>query len=378
MTSPDRMPDERLADWVDGRMSEREQERFLAELRVNAQLRADLAAYEATLRAVRDALQAPTRPAAMADRVLAAIASKASASPAAAPPSSASRRWLWGLLPAAAALAVAFLIDAWTPAGPDATATPVAAAADATPDAPPYTPPAAEVGATSEAMRRFALPVAEADATPGSGAAPPTAVAPAVGAAVDIVTMPAGGGGGAGLAAKPAAPVPTAPSSPGAGLTPLLEVELGPVADGGAGVRGGRGAANDGVGDAKAKGAALDAAGLRTALAAFLATAADLAIEPAAMAWTTANGELSASPWLDAGGVDDAATTRVWIVEGPKAEVAELLAAAAAFARARSGVVRNGESKAPPAASPAPAPSATGGVAVASTQLVLRVKLRRR
>ncbi|MFN6194930.1 MAG: hypothetical protein ACK5BN_14040, partial [Planctomycetota bacterium] len=82
MTPADRQDDERFADWVDERMGERERERFVAELRVNAQLRADLAAYERTVAAVRAALQAPTRPVAMADRVRAALA----AAPAAPPP----------------------------------------------------------------------------------------------------------------------------------------------------------------------------------------------------------------------------------------------------------------------------------------------------
>ncbi|MBM3972645.1 MAG: hypothetical protein FJ301_00880 [Planctomycetes bacterium] len=370
MSAPDRMPDERLADWIDGRMSDREQERFRAELRVNAQLRADLAAYEATVAALRAALQAPTRPAAMGDRVLAAVARNAAVT-ASAPPRLASRRWLWGLLPAAAALALAFLVDAWQPSGPDTTATLVASAPVAAAAPPAITPPATIGSLASDATRRFEVANAGAESLTGVESSAPSAPAPGAGSTADAA------GGGPGLPAKSAAPVFGARSAL-AGPTPLLEVELGPIANGAGGGRGERVPASDGVGDAKSKGAALDAAGLRAALAVFLAKATDPAVEPAAMAWTTANGELAASPWLDAGVADADATTRVWIVEGPKAEVGELLAAAAAFARARSGVVRNGESKAPPTTVAAPTLSATGGVAVAPTQLVLRVKLRRR
>lgn len=117
MTPADRQGDERFADWVDERMGERERERFVAELRVNAQLRADLAAYERTVAAVRAALQAPTRPVAMADRVRAALA----AAPAAPAPTATDTptlrllpRVLWSLGTAAAALLAALWLDAWS------------------------------------------------------------------------------------------------------------------------------------------------------------------------------------------------------------------------------------------------------------------------
>lgn len=373
MSAPDRMPDERLADWVDGRMNDREQERFRAELRVNAQLRADLAEYEATVAAVRAALQAPTRPSAMGDRVLAAIARNAAAT-ASAPPPSASRRWLWGLLPAAAALALAFLIDAWTPTAPEAAERSVAEGAAAAP-ANPFVPaapagvaesPAAEflrpgkqVGAPTETMPFAGL--APRTGEPGTGApgAPP--------AAADAAPPPGARAGDSAMRAKPA---PAAASGP----TPVLELELGP-----AGVRaepvpaGGGGGGREQAGDDTPKPVPLDAEGLRAAVVAFLAAATDPAVEPAAMAWTTTHGTIGVSPWLDAGSVDDAATTRVWIVEGPKADVVELLAVAARFARDRSGVVRNSET-----AAPASERAAGSAPAVPSAQLVLRVKLRRR
>ena len=117
MTPADRQGDERFADWVDGRMSERESERFVAELRVNAQLRADLAAYERTVAAVRVALQAPTRPVAMADRVRAALAAAPAAPAPTATDTSTLRllpRVLWSLGTAAAALLAALWLDAWS------------------------------------------------------------------------------------------------------------------------------------------------------------------------------------------------------------------------------------------------------------------------
>ncbi|MFY9345427.1 MAG: hypothetical protein WAT39_23245, partial [Planctomycetota bacterium] len=79
---PMREVDERLADWVDGRISERERERLIAEMRVNPQLRADLEQYERTVRTVREALQAPAAKVDLADRVMAAIAAAKSAPPA--------------------------------------------------------------------------------------------------------------------------------------------------------------------------------------------------------------------------------------------------------------------------------------------------------
>lgn len=115
-----RPPDERFAEWVDGCMSQRDRERFEAELRVNAALRTDLAAYERTVAAVREALQAPTAPTNLADRVLSAVQA---ASPAASsPPGPRKQRsfgtYLFGGLAAAALMAVAVWFDAWvTPAG---------------------------------------------------------------------------------------------------------------------------------------------------------------------------------------------------------------------------------------------------------------------
>lgn len=115
MTSkPEREVDARLADWVDGRLSERDRERLVAELRVSPQLRKDLEDYEKTVAAVRAALQAPARPVQIADRVMAAIA-------AGNPRSSVGPRWrnrsfVWSLASAAALLLLALLVNTWSPA----------------------------------------------------------------------------------------------------------------------------------------------------------------------------------------------------------------------------------------------------------------------
>lgn len=77
----ERPVDERLAAFVDGCMSERERDRFVAELRVNPQLQKDLDEYERTVDAVRRALRADTVAVDVTDRVMAAIASGAGAAP---------------------------------------------------------------------------------------------------------------------------------------------------------------------------------------------------------------------------------------------------------------------------------------------------------
>ena len=109
---PERQIDDRLADWVDGRLSERERERFVGELRVNAQLRLDLAEYERTVAAVRAALRAPTQPSDLTARVMAAVAGQAIRGTSGG---SASRRHplYWSLAAAAALLVLAVAIDRW-------------------------------------------------------------------------------------------------------------------------------------------------------------------------------------------------------------------------------------------------------------------------
>jgi hypothetical protein len=160
---PERAIDERLADWVDGCMSPRDRDRFEAELRVNAQLRADLEEYERTVATVRAALQAPTRRVDLADRVLAAIAAGGSA---AVPHRRRSpRTLLLSLVAAAALLAVAVLLNRW-PAGAPAelrsndvasAAAPAPTGGAATPAAPELRDAGSEVAsrppATSEAKR---------------------------------------------------------------------------------------------------------------------------------------------------------------------------------------------------------------------------------
>lgn len=110
-----RPPDERFAEWVDGCMSQRDRERFEAELRVNATLRAELATYERTVATLREALQAPTAPTALAERVLAAVQASSVVVPS--PPGSRPRRsfgaYLFGGLAAAALMGMAVWFDAW-------------------------------------------------------------------------------------------------------------------------------------------------------------------------------------------------------------------------------------------------------------------------
>lgn len=73
--------DERLADWVDGRMSVRDRERFEAELRVNPQLRQAAETYRRGVEAVRQVLRAPGPGVDVADAVLARIGAPAAAGP---------------------------------------------------------------------------------------------------------------------------------------------------------------------------------------------------------------------------------------------------------------------------------------------------------
>jgi hypothetical protein len=119
VSDPERDVDERLADWVDGRMSERERERFVAELRVNPQLRRDLEQYERTVGVLRAALRAPTTPTHVADRVLATIAS--GGAPGTARGAARWPRAWWSFACAAAVLAAVLWIDHWSGRGNVAT-----------------------------------------------------------------------------------------------------------------------------------------------------------------------------------------------------------------------------------------------------------------
>lgn len=149
--------DDRLADWVDGRLGERERERFVAELRVNPQLRKDLEAYERTVGVVRAALRAPTAPSPMAERILAAIASERAAP---APPRASAWSWRhvwWSAASAAALLAIALWIDAWSSAGPTTTAVAVDDTRLQVADAPEFRE-AGSVGRDDDAAKSGALP----------------------------------------------------------------------------------------------------------------------------------------------------------------------------------------------------------------------------
>lgn len=103
--------DERLADWVDGRLSERDTERLLAEARVNPALREQMRSYKEGVQALRAALAAEAPRVDVADRVIAALAQRAAAE--AAGPRRTPRSLLWAVVAAAALLGLTFLIDGW-------------------------------------------------------------------------------------------------------------------------------------------------------------------------------------------------------------------------------------------------------------------------
>lgn len=100
--------DERLADWVDGRMTARELERFEAEMRVNPRLQQEAEEYRRGVEAVRDALREPMPAVDLAQRVLAQIASQPAAPPA---PRHLRRPWLLSLAVAAGLLLTVWLVQ---------------------------------------------------------------------------------------------------------------------------------------------------------------------------------------------------------------------------------------------------------------------------
>ncbi|MBL8733251.1 MAG: hypothetical protein JNN13_12850 [Planctomycetes bacterium] len=224
MSAPDRRDDERFAEWVDGCMSGRDRERFEAELRVNARLRADLEAYERTVASVQAALRAPTTEVDFADRVLARLAATRAPAPILASPPR--RPWLLAMVLVAALLGVMVWISSWQPtsSGLD-----VAKVADVVPTAP--SPPASEApagqsgggGGGDVGMRRLDAaggavpPEAKAAVVPADSdeagerreqSAAPTRLADA--APVPSVAVPTVGGPDA---KAPAEPQPTAPEA---------------------------------------------------------------------------------------------------------------------------------------------------------------------
>jgi hypothetical protein len=115
--------DERLSDWVDGRLSSRDLERFEAELRVNPALRAQAEEYKRTVLAVRAALTGAGPRVDMVGRVLAAVQHGRIARPAGATAAATGgRRPQWwafaasAIVGAAAIVMIALLID-WQGAG---------------------------------------------------------------------------------------------------------------------------------------------------------------------------------------------------------------------------------------------------------------------
>ncbi|MBK8100856.1 MAG: hypothetical protein IPK26_27530 [Planctomycetes bacterium] len=116
---PFRDVDERLADWVDGRLSSRDRERFEAEMRVSPRLREEAEAYRRSVQAVQAALRASGPRVDLADRVLAKLRERP------APAVVVRSRAPWRPLPIMASLAAAaaivisiVAIDAWSPGAP--------------------------------------------------------------------------------------------------------------------------------------------------------------------------------------------------------------------------------------------------------------------
>lgn len=358
MTSePRRLVDERLADWADGRMSERDRERFAAELRVNPQLRQDLADYERTVGVLRAALRAPTTPVPIADRVMAAIEVGAAAGPrrigAIRLGSRFGRHAWWSLATAAALLAGALWLDGWAPRGPQTTSSahqdPAAPAGggqdrgDAAPVGEP-TPPAPEAAPLDknapfpqldasgerrldevERERRRATaadeaPVAKAAIPTEEVAAPvapppPSVGAPAPGAPAGPGRRGAGGGEAAG-AARPTG-VETygadrreqvATGATGGERIALLRVD-GPVPPPpkDAGAKASQSTLRDDAarqGESKGSEARLSLAALQTAIDAFLTAATTGEVAAGVIEWRTERGRLRLSPVDDPAALD--------------------------------------------------------------------------
>lgn len=111
--------DERLCDWVDGRMSSREKERFEAELRVSKQLRERAEAYRRTVLGVRAGLAQEVESTDVAAAAIARIrgddAQAAKADPTGPKLPSVPGAWWRSALVAAAMLALIFVLDRLEP-----------------------------------------------------------------------------------------------------------------------------------------------------------------------------------------------------------------------------------------------------------------------
>lgn len=93
--------DERLADWVDGRLSDRDRERLEAEFGVNPELRAAAERYRLAVTKVRSELQAQGEGVDLSDKIMARLAGGADLQP--------SRRRLFPFMASVAAAAAIFM-----------------------------------------------------------------------------------------------------------------------------------------------------------------------------------------------------------------------------------------------------------------------------
>ncbi|MEQ1634534.1 MAG: hypothetical protein ABL997_19285 [Planctomycetota bacterium] len=110
--------DERFADWVDGRMSPRDRERFEAEMRVSKPLRERAEAYRKTAQSVHQAFSQPIPKLDIADAVLARLSDPTRGPsrpvPIAIPRSLPSAWWRSGLV-AAATIVLIVVLERWQP-----------------------------------------------------------------------------------------------------------------------------------------------------------------------------------------------------------------------------------------------------------------------
>ncbi|MCA8976615.1 MAG: hypothetical protein KDC98_17980 [Planctomycetes bacterium] len=147
--------DERMAEFVDGCMSDKDRDRFVAELRVNPQLQRELDEYERTVNTVRRALRAPTMEVDIASRVMASLASEACRGSTRSLPGRSYR-----LLFSAAAAAALLTLAVWLNSLPTKTSPAIESSAHV--DAKPGATAADEAQRRAEVSRQGSLPEAGA------------------------------------------------------------------------------------------------------------------------------------------------------------------------------------------------------------------------
>ncbi|MBX3461733.1 MAG: hypothetical protein KF830_01065 [Planctomycetes bacterium] len=409
MMRPGREVDDRIGDWVDGRLTGKDRERFEAELRVNPQLRQDLEQYERTVAVLRRALQEPGPSVQLADRILAAIAAgQGTTAPGRSPWRL--RPLVWSLATAAALLVVALLVDAWSGTGQPGKSLAVATRDGESPAvAPPggsepaghdgVRPPTEDTALKGGVgMQRHRAGAGDGDRGEGAAeiAAPPRGARRAPPAPAgedprgeDAKAKEAVGVLATGLGAAPPVPSAAAPGPAEPGRLPLVVVQgRAPAAADLFRARAAReGAPATPDADASRR---LDAF-----LVAQLAPANPVAERKAAAepGWLQVAGlwllplpgpesAAKAKAEATAGGAD-AASEHDWLVEGSRQDVAALLARLGVFAAGVDLQLHSGETSAPsapsaPAAAAAAAADRPRAPDAEPIRLVLRFRLQSR